>query len=123
MDGQEATGWHISERSGIKSIHDAEGVIDDLSAWLRIEDLLSISSFTRVDFEHFPDILSGQVSLRALLPYAKVSVPKLIKVLMEKLQNVEDISNAEAGRQAYELIEPFMNEGPKINALSRRKDK
>ena len=122
MDGCEAEGWAISERGGIKSIHDAEGVIEALSAWLRIEDLLSISSFSQVDFEHFPDILSGQVSLHALLPYAKVSVPKLISKLVERIQDVEDIPKVEARRQAHELIDPYMTEGPKINALNRRKE-
>ena len=123
MDGCEATGWAISERSGIKSIHDAEGVMEVLSAWLRLEDLLSISSFSQVDFEHFPDILSGQVSLKALLPYAKVSVPKLIDKLMERLaEQAGGGTKTELRRQAYELIEPYMNVGPDINALSRRKD-
>ena len=123
MDGCEATGWAISERSGIKSIHDAEGVMEALSPWLRIEDLLSISSFTQVDFEHFPDILSGQVSLHALLPYAKVSVPKLIDKLMERLaEQADGGTKTELRRQAYELIEPYMSVGPDINALSRRKD-
>ena len=124
MDGCEATGWAISERGGIKSIHDAEGVLKALSPWLRIEDLLSISSFSQVDFEHLPDILSGQVSLHALLPYAKVSVPKLINKLTERIQDVDDaIPKVEARRHANALIGPYMTEGPRINALSRRKDK
>ena len=124
MDGCEATGWAISERGGIKSIHDAEGVLKALSPWLRIEDLLSISSFSQVDFEHLPDILSGQVSLHALLPYAKISVPKLINKLTERIQDDDNaMPKVEARRHANALIGPYMTEGPRINALSRRKDK
>ena len=123
LDGHEATGWAMSERGGIKSIHDAEGVAKALSAWLKIEDILSISSFSQVDFCHLPDILSGQVSLHALLPYAKVSVPKLINKLTERILDDNDaMPKVEARRHANALIGPYMTEGPKINALNRRKD-
>ena len=135
IDGQEATGWAIGERSGMKAIGDPVALAEAVSGYLNYAELLSVSTLSGVDFCELSNIVTaagdGDVQLIALIPHAKISVPKLVAKLMEKI--IRDweanegpdpltMPKTEARRRAHELIEPHVIEGPKINALNRRKD-
>ena len=129
IDGQEATGWAIGERSGMKAIGDPVALAEAVSGYLNYAELLSVSTLSGVDFCELSNIVTaagdGGVQLIALIPHAKTSVPKLVSKLMEKIAEDDKsgaLSKAELRRQAHELIEPHVIEGPKINALNRRKD-
>ena len=127
IDGQEATGGAIGERSGMKAIDDPVALAVAVNGYLSLADLLSVSSLSGVDFTGLTDIVDTyeRVNLLVLLPHAKVSVAKLMTKLMDKI--AEDstpvvLTKKELRSMAYELIEPHVIEGPKINALNRRKD-
>jgi len=129
IDGQEATGWAIGERSGMKAIHDPVALAGAVSGYLNYAELLSVSTLSGVDFCGISNIVTaagdGDVQLIVLIPHAKISVPKLVTKLMEKIAEDDKsgaLSKAELRRQAHEIIEPHIIEGPKINALNRRKD-
>ena len=133
IDGQEATGWAIGERSGMKAIDDTVALAITVDSYLSLADILSVSSLSGVDFTRLTDIVDSyeKVNLLVLLPHAKISVPKLITKLTDKIiekWEAEEgpdpltMPKTEARRRAYELIESHIIEGPKINALNRRKD-
>jgi len=129
IDGQEATGWSIGERSGMKAISDPVALAGAVSGYLDYAEVLSVSTLSGVDFCELSNIVTaagdGDVQLIVLLPHAKISVAKLMDKLMDKI--AEDstpvvLTKKELRSMAYELIEPHVTEGPKINALNRRKD-
>ena len=125
IDGQEATGWAIGERSGMKAIHDPVALAVAVDGYLSLADLLSVSSLSGVDFTGLTDIVDTyeRVNLLVLLPHAKISVAKLIDRLAQSILCADEApTKTEARRRAYELIESHIIEGPKINALNRRKD-
>ncbi len=129
IDGQEATGWAIGERSGMKAIDDPCALAGAVAGYLNYPELLSVSTLSGVDFCGISNIVTaagdGDVQLIVLIPHAKISVPKLVTKLMEKIAADDKsgaLSKAELRRQAHEIIEPHIIEGPKINALNRRKD-
>ena len=129
LDGQEATGWAIGERSGMKAIGDPVALAEAVNGYLSYPELLSVSTLSGVDFCELSNIVTaagdGDVQLIALIPHAKISVSKLMTKLMDKI--AEDstpviLTKKELRSMAYDLIEPHVTEGPKINALNRRKD-
>ena len=127
IDGQEATGWAIGERSGMKAIHDPVALAVAVEGYLSLAELLSVSTLSGVDFTGLTAIVNTyeRVNLLVLLPHAKIRVAKLITKLMDKI--AEDstpviLTKSELRSMACELIEPHIVEGPQINALKRRKD-
>ena len=123
IDGQEATGWAIAERSGMKAIQNVEGLAECIQSYLHAGDILAVSTLSMVDFFNLQDTLTGAVSLKSLLPHAKVSVPKLLSLLTTKILAADEAkTKTEARRLANEMIADYVNEGVKIHALNRRKE-
>ena len=123
LDGLEATGWGMGERAGMKFIDDPASMAVGLGDYLSVCEILGVCSLAGVDFCSLSDTVAvpSNIELSALIPHAKVSVPKLMGILTEKLM-IDSTTKTEARRQAHELIEEYVTEGPKIHALNRRKD-